>query len=62
MKKVFALLAIAGFVACNNGTPETPAVDSAKIKDSLAKLAVDTAKVDTAKVDTSKAAADTTKK
>lgn len=42
MKKVFALLAIVGFVACNNA--ETPAVtvDSAAIKDSLAKAAAAT--------------------
>ena len=53
MKKVFALLAIAGFVACNNGETKTEAVDSTKIKDSLAKAA--------AAVDTTKKAADTTK-
>ncbi len=61
MKKVFALLAIVGFVACNNA--ETPAVtvDSAAIKDSLAKAA---AAVDTTKkaVDTTAKAVDTTKK
>lgn len=53
MKKVFALLAIAGFVACNNGETKTEAVDSTKIQDSLAKAA--------AAVDTTKKAADTTK-
>ncbi|MDE3143945.1 MAG: hypothetical protein KGL19_07310 [Bacteroidota bacterium] len=51
MKKVFALLAIASFVACNSGETKTAAADSAK-------PAVDTTK----KVDTAKAAVDTTKK
>lgn len=61
MKKVFALLAIAGFVACNNGETKTEAVDSTKIKDSLAKAAADTTKP---AADTTKpaATADTTKK
>ncbi len=51
MKKVFALLAIASFVACNSGETKTAAADSAK-------PAVDTTK----KVDTAKVAVDTTKK
>ncbi len=64
MKKVFALLAIAGFVACNNAEGDAPAVDSAKIKDSIAKaeeaakMAADTTKKDSATM----IAADTTKK
>lgn len=65
MKKVFALLAIAGFVACNSG--ETPAAGpdttTQAYKDSVAKA---NAPVDTTKpaVDTTKpaATADTTKK
>ena len=56
MKKVIALLAIAGFVACNSGEQKAAAVDSAKTTvdtamksmDTAAKAAVDTAK---AKVD-----------
>ncbi len=52
MKKVFALLAIVGFVACNNAEVKTETVDSAKLKDSLAKVAA---------ADTTKKAADTTK-
>ena len=59
MKKVFALLAIAGFVACNSG--ETPAAGpdttSQAYKDSVAKAnapAVDTTKP--AVADTSKKA------
>lgn len=55
MKKVLALLAIAGFVACNGGETKTPAADTTK-------PAVDTTKKDTAApaVDTTKK--DTTKK
>ena len=54
MKKVLALLAIAGFVACNNGetkeekkdsTPVTAPVDTtAKPVDTTAKPAADTTK------------------
>lgn len=51
MKKVIALLAIAGFVACNSGDTKTAAADTTK-------PAVDTTK----KMDTAKAAMDTTKK
>ncbi len=60
MKKVFAILAVAGFMAaCNSGenkeakvdSPAAPAVDATMVDSS--KLAVDT---------TTKAAADTTKK
>jgi hypothetical protein len=36
MKKVFALIAIVGFVACNNAEVKVEAVDSTKIKDSIA--------------------------
>ena len=39
MKKVLALMAIVGFVACNNAETKTEAVDSTKIKDSLAAAA-----------------------
>jgi hypothetical protein len=55
MKKVFAILAIAGFVACNSGETKAPAADSTK-KDSTATA------VDTTKKDSTKMAADTTKK
>ncbi|MBA4196519.1 MAG: hypothetical protein C0459_03090 [Chitinophaga sp.] len=55
MKKVFAILAIAGFVACNSGETKAPAADSTK-KDSTATA------VDTTKKDSSKAVVDTTKK
>jgi ABC-type uncharacterized transport system auxiliary subunit len=59
MKKVFAILAVAGFMAaCNSGENAAPAADTAK-------PAVDTTvKADTSKaaMDTTKAAADTTKK
>lgn len=58
MKKVFAILAVAGFMAaCNNGENKEAKVDSP--------AAVDAAKADssTLAVDTTtKAAADTTKK
>ena len=61
MKKVFAILAVAGFMAaCNSGENKTAAVDSTKAVDS-AKAAMDT----TAKMaadTTAKMAADTTKK
>lgn len=60
MKKVLALLAIAGFVACNSGENKPATTDSPKATVDTAAKAVDTAAkaVDTAK----KAAADTTKK
>jgi len=48
MKKVIALLAIAGFVACNSGEQKAAAVDSAKATVDSAKVVVDSAK---AKVD-----------
>ncbi|MDP3128364.1 MAG: hypothetical protein Q8M81_07715 [Sediminibacterium sp.] len=52
MKKVFAILAVAGFMAaCNSGENAAPAVDTTK-------AAMDT----TAVADTTKVAADTTKK
>lgn len=55
MKKVFALLAIAAFVACNSGETKT-ATDSTKTTVDTAKKTVDTAKVvvDTTKKDTTK--------
>ena len=58
MKKVFAILAVAGFMAsCNSGENKAATADTAKVD--TAKVAVDT----TAKAaDTTKAAADTTKK
>ena len=68
MKKVFAILAVAGFMAaCNNGTNADAAADSTRVADSLkaaatadsAKAAMDTAK---AAMDTAKAKMDTTKK
>ncbi len=58
MKKVLALLAIAGFVACNSGENTEAKTDSpAATVDTTVAPAVDT----TAVVDTT-AAADTTKK
>ena len=54
MKKVFAILAVAGLMAaCNSGD------NKAATADSLTKAASDTAK---AAMDTAKAAMDTTKK
>ena len=51
MKKVFAILAVAGFMAaCNNGENKEAKADSPK------------AAMDTTKMDTTKAAMDTTKK
>ena len=50
MKKVIALLAIAGFVACNGGETKAPAADTTK------------AAVDTTKKDSTAPAVDTTKK
>ncbi len=52
MKKVIAILAIAGFVACNSADTKTPATDSPKTTvdttkkttDTMAKPAVDTSK------------------
>jgi hypothetical protein len=62
MKKVLAIVAIAAFAACGNGETKAPAVDSAKIKDSIAKA--EAAAKDTTKkaADTTKPATDTTKK
>ena len=61
MKKVFAILAVAGFMAaCNTGVSvEQAAADSTRIADSTAKAAMDTAK---AAMDTARAKMDTTKK
>ncbi len=60
MKKVFAILAVAGFMAsCNSGENKAAAADSLKVADSTAKAAMDTAK---AAMDTAKAKMDTTKK
>ncbi len=60
MKKVFAILAVAGFMAaCNSGENKAAATDTAATTvDTAAKAAMDT----TAVADTTKAAADTTKK
>ncbi|MFY8129096.1 MAG: hypothetical protein ACOVMM_12010 [Chitinophagaceae bacterium] len=51
MKKVFALLAIAGFVACNNAENATPKVDTpatpeVKVDSPAAKVDSPAAKVD----------------
>lgn len=61
MKKVFAILAVAGFMAaCNSGENKAAATDSAATTvDTAAKAAMDTTAV---AADTTKAAADTTKK
>jgi hypothetical protein len=63
MKKVFAILAVAGFMAsCNSGENNTATADSlakAASADSAAKAAMDTAK---AAMDTAKAAMDTATK
>jgi len=67
MKKLFAVLSLAVvFAACGGGKTEAPAVDSAKINDSIkaaaaadsAKMAADTTK----KVDSSKAKVDSAAK
>ena len=58
MKKVFAILAVAGFMAsCNSGENKAATADTAKAMDT-AKAAMDTAK---AAMDTAKAKMDTTK-
>ena len=57
MKKVFAIIAIVAFAACNSASNTTPAADSTK-KDSVKAAAVDTTKKDSVKV----ATVDTTKK
>ncbi len=61
MKKVFAILAVAGFMAsCNSGENKAASADSgAKAATDTAKAAMDTAK---AAMDTAKAKMDTTKK
>ena len=66
MKKLFAILAVAGFLAaCNGGESKVEAtVDSAAAKvDSAASAMVDSAavKADSAKVDSAKAVVDTVK-
>lgn len=64
MKKVFAILAIAGFAACNSGADkEKAAADSARIADSTraAFVADSTAKAAAAAADTSHKAGDTSK-
>ncbi|MCK9402201.1 MAG: hypothetical protein M0Q26_02250 [Chitinophagaceae bacterium] len=56
MKKVFAILAVAGFMAaCNNGENKEAVVDSPK-------TAVEAIAVDSTVVDSPKTAIDTTKK
>jgi len=68
MKKVFALLAIVGFVACNNAetAPAGPDTSSQAYKDSVAAAAAAAAPAVTdttaGKDTTAPAAADTTKK
>ncbi|SKA06155.1 hypothetical protein [Sediminibacterium ginsengisoli] len=66
MKKVFAILAVAGVMAaCNSGENKdaaAAAADSARIADSIKAAAAAAAPVDTTHADTTKAAADTTKK
>ncbi len=61
MKKLLFVLALGAFAACGSGENQTPAVDSAKVADSLsAAAAADSAAA--AAMDTTKAAVDTTKK
>ncbi|MFM1775422.1 MAG: hypothetical protein RJA53_1032 [Bacteroidota bacterium] len=57
MKKVFAILAVVAFVACNSGENKEAAADTTAVVDTTA-VAVDTTAVDTtaAAVDTTKAA------
>ena len=61
MKKVFALIAIVGFVACNNAEVKTETVDTAAVAkakaDSIAKAAAATVVDTTKKADTTKPAA-----
>jgi len=60
MKKVFAILAVAGFVAaCNNGENKEVKADTPAAKVDSAAVKVDSAAV---KVDSAAAKADTTKK
>ena len=59
MKKVLALLAIVGFVACNNAEVKNSTEDSLKIADSTAKAQKDSLD---RHVDTAKARIDSTKK
>ena len=61
MKKVFAILAVVAFVACNSGENKEAAADTTATVDTAA-VAVDTTAVaDTTAVDTTAAAVDTTK-
>ena len=58
MKKVFAILAVVAFVACNSGENKEAAADTTAVDDTTA-VAVDTTAVDTtaaATVDTTAAA------
>ena len=56
MKKVFAILAVVAFVACNSGKNQEAAADTTATVDTAA-VAVDTTAVaDTAAVDTTAAA------
>lgn len=60
MKKVFAILAVAGFMAaCNSGETAAPAADTTATAVDTTKAAMDTT---AAAADTTKVAADTTKK
>jgi hypothetical protein len=49
MKKVFAILAITGFVACNNAETKPAPVDSPKATVDSPKAVVDSPKVDSPK-------------
>ena len=55
MKKVFAILAVVAFVACNSGENKEAAADTTAVVDTTAVA------VDTTAVDTTAAAVDTTK-
>ncbi len=55
MKKVFAILAVVAFVACNSGENKEAAADTTAVADTTAAAA------DTTAVDTTAAAVDTTK-
>ena len=59
MKKVLALLAIVGFVACNNAEVKNSTEDSLKMADSVAKAKKDSINKH---ADTAKAVVDSTKK
>jgi hypothetical protein len=62
MKKIAFVIALGAFAACNSGKTETPAVDSAKLADSIKAADSLKAAADTTKKDTAKVAVDSTKK